>query len=76
MNLCFTVGAGVMREALLVIGVGASNAKPHSVENVTFCSQSVMITFDAKPVRLVAQMVVSTAVYCVEQLLVPSMIVV
>jgi hypothetical protein len=34
-KLLLTVGAGVMSDALLVIGVGVSKAKPHSVENVT-----------------------------------------
>ena len=65
-----------MSEALLVMGVGVSNVKPHSVENVTSCSQLVMVTLEAKPVSVVAQMVVSTAVYWVEQLPVPSMMVV
>lgn len=76
MNSCLTVGAGVMSEADEVMGVGVSKVKPHSVENVTSCSQSVMVIFEARPVSVVAQTVVSIAVYCVEQLPVPSRMVV
>lgn len=62
-KFCFTVGAGVIREANCVIGVGVSKMKPHSVENVTSCSQSVTMTLEAKPVRVIEQTVVSTARY-------------
>lgn len=72
-NVFLTVGAGVMREAFLVTGEGVSKANPHSVENVTSWVQSVMVTFDASPVNVVAQTVVMTGAYTVSQLVVPDM---
>lgn len=74
-NVRFTVGAGVISEALLVTGDGVSNANPHSVENVTSWLQSVMVTLDASPVNVVAQTVVITGAYTVSQLLVPMKVV-
>jgi hypothetical protein len=57
-KILFTVGDGVINEALLVMGVGVAKVNPHSVENVTSWSHFVIVTLDAKPVRVVAQMVV------------------
>jgi len=40
------------------VGVGISNVKPHSVEKVICCSQSVTEILDPSPVSVVAQTVV------------------
>jgi hypothetical protein len=68
-----TVGAGVIRDEpfVVAVGVGVSNEKPHSVENVTSWSQSVIVTLEASPVNVVAQTVVSIGAYTVSQLPVP-----
>lgn len=73
MNKRLTVGAGVMSdEKSVVMGLGVSNVNPHSLENVTCCSQAVTEIFDPSPVRVVAQMLVRTGANAVEQLPVPS----
>lgn len=42
------------------VGVGICNVKPHSVEKVISCSQSVTGILDPSPVSVVAQTVVVT----------------
>lgn len=77
MKICRTVGAGVIIDVLLpFVGVGVSSVKPHSVEKVTSWLQSVMVTFEASPVNVVAQTVVSKGAYTVSQLPVPVTVVV
>lgn len=58
-NRLFTVGAGVMSDEFEVVGVGVSNVKPVSEENVTSCAQPEMVTFEARAVNMVAHTVVS-----------------
>jgi hypothetical protein len=54
-----TVGAGVIKDKLFIVGVGMSNVNPYSLENVISWSHSVIDTLEAKPVRTVAHTVVS-----------------
>ena len=52
------VGAGVMSAVTFTtVGVGVSSAKPHSLENVISWSHSETVILDARPVRVVAQIV-------------------
>jgi len=54
-----TIGGGVIKERLLIVGVGISSVNPHSLEKVISWAQSVITTFEPNPVRVVAHTVVA-----------------